>query len=56
MKMSSKKRYDLLDLTFEQLEVICLGLEEINDPEIESEQVLIAKRLRYDIDEELKNE
>ena len=54
MKMKSEMHYDLTDLTSKQIEVICLGLDEIDGPDMNSEMVLIAKELVHTIDEGLK--
>jgi len=54
MEMKTEKRYALTDLTFEEIEVICLGLEELDGPDVDSERVLIAKTLTHTIDKELR--
>lgn len=55
MKITSAKRYDLTDLSFEEIEVICLGLEELDGPDMDSERLLIAKELTHTIDKELRS-
>lgn len=60
MKVKSKKRYDLLDITFEQLEVIGIGLDQIDDSVgrdgITRETANIAEDITAMIDEEMRNE
>lgn len=54
MIVKAEKRYSLSELTFAQIEVICLGLEELDGPDMDSDRLLIAKEILHGIDKELK--
>ena len=63
MELGTKKRYDLTDLTFEEVEVIGLGLEEIKESNLALKAAgdpgraagSIAREILETIDEELKS-
>ena len=49
MKTSKKERYDLVDLTFEQIELINIGLESLDTTDVV--EIKITEKLIDDIDE-----
>lgn len=56
MIIECEKRYNLKDLSFSEIEVICLGLDEIVISNLREKECNIAKEVRNYIDEFLKGD